>query len=96
MNKAELIDALAADASLAKTDAAKAVDALFGDRGIIARELRADRKVQITGFGTFQARARAARTGRNPQTGAPIKIAASSQPAFQAGQGLKDALNPSR
>lgn len=96
MNKAELIDALAAHAGLPKTDAMRAVEALFGGSGIIASELRDGNKVQITGFGTFQARQRAARTGRNPQTGETLTIAAAKQPAFKPGQGLKDALNPPR
>jgi DNA-binding protein HU-beta len=94
VNKAELIDALAAHAGLQKSDATRAVDGLFNPDGVIARELRAGRKVQVTGFGTFQVRQRAARTGRNPQTGAAIAIAASVQPAFKPGQGLRDAVNP--
>jgi DNA-binding protein HU-beta len=94
VNKAEMIDALASHAGLQKTDAARVVESLFGDGGIIARELKADRKVQITGFGTFQARRRDARTGRNPRTGASIDIPAQTIPAFKPGQGLKDALNP--
>jgi DNA-binding protein HU-beta len=94
VNKAELIDGLAAHAGIQKTEAARAVDALFGPGGIIARELRAGRKVQITGFGTFLVRQRAARTGRNPQTGATITIAAAAQPVFKPGQGLRDVLNP--
>jgi len=96
VNKAELIDALAAQAGLQKTDATRAVEALFNPDGVIARELRAGRKVQVTGFGTFQVRQRAARTGRNPQTGATITIAAAVQPAFKPGQGLRDVLNPPR
>jgi DNA-binding protein HU-beta len=96
VNKAELIDALAAHAGLPKTDATRAVEALFGGSGIIAGELRDGNKVQITGFGTFQARQRAARAGRNPQTGEAITIAAAKQPGFKPGQGLKDALNPPR
>jgi DNA-binding protein HU-beta len=94
VNKAELIDALAAHAGLQKTDATRAVEGLFNPDGVIARELRAGRKVQVTGFGTFLVRQRAARTGRNPQTGATIMIAAAAQPAFKPGQGLRDGLNP--
>jgi DNA-binding protein HU-beta len=94
VNKAELIDALAAHTGLPKSDATRAVDGLFNTDGVIARELRAGQKVQVTGFGTFLVRQRAARTGRNPQTGAAITIAASTQPAFKPGQGLRDALNP--
>ena len=94
MNKAELIDELARRVDLAKTDATRAVDALFGTDGIITSSLKSGDKVQITGFGSFQARKREARTGRDPRTGNPIEIKASTQPAFKAGQGFKDALNP--
>jgi DNA-binding protein HU-beta len=94
VNKAELIDALAGDANLPKADAMRAEEALFGDRGIIVKTLKSGDKVQITGFGTFQAKQRAARTGRNPATGGTITIPAQTTPAFKAGQGLKDALNP--
>jgi DNA-binding protein HU-beta len=94
VNKAELIDELARRVDLTKTDATRAVEALFGTDGIIASSLKSGDKVQITGFGSFQARKREARTGRDPRTGNPIAIKASTQPAFKAGQGLKDALNP--
>ena len=92
MNKGELRDALAKKAGLSKKDADAAISALFStDRdGIIANEVRAGRKVQITGFGTFESRRRKARTGRNPQTGDAIKIKASKNPAFKAGKGFKD------
>lgn len=93
VNKTELMDALASQAGLSKADAGRAVEALFGTDGIIARELMRGEKVQITGFGTFQARKRAARTGRDPRTGNAIQIAAATLPAFKAGQGLKDAVN---
>lgn len=93
MNKTELIDALAADVGLSKADAGRAVEALLGTDGLIVKELRRGQKVQVTGFGTFQARKRAARTGRDPRTGNPIPIAAATLPAFKAGQGFKDALN---
>lgn len=93
MNKAELTDALANELDMPKTDAARAVEALFGTDGLIARELKAGRKVQVTGFGSFQSRKRAARTGRNPRTGEEIQIPAAVMPTFRAGQGLKDALN---
>lgn len=95
MNKGELIDAVAAQAGLPKPEAARAVEALFGTDGVVVRELRVGNKVQITGFGAFHARARAARTGRDPRTGASIPIAAAVIPAFKPGQQLKDALNPS-
>lgn len=92
MNKTELRDALASKAGFTKKSAEEAVNALFGtDRGgIIASELRAGRRVQITGFGTFEPRTRKARTGRNPQTGAELRIKASRYPAFKAGRALKD------
>jgi DNA-binding protein HU-beta len=94
LNKAELIEALASRLDMPKTDATRAVEAMFGMDGIIVERLRAGDKIQITGFGSFQAKARAARTGRDPRTGNPIQIKASTQPAFKAGQGFKDALNP--
>ena len=93
MNKSDLVDALASETGLSKADAVRAVDAIFSpDAGIIARNLRQNDKVQITGFGTFEARQRKARTGRNPQTGEAIQIAASKAPAFKAGKGLKDSI----
>lgn len=94
MNKGQLIDELARVTDLAKPDAARAVEALFGSDGIIAQELLKGEKVQVTGFGTFLARKRAARQGRDPRTGDAIPIAAASVPAFKPGQQLRDALNP--
>lgn len=94
MNKADLIEELARRTNLPKTDATRAAEALFGTDGIIVESLRGGAKVQITGFGSFQAKARAARTGRDPRSGNPIQIKASIQPTFKAGQGFKDALNP--
>lgn len=93
MNKTELIEAVAANVGLSKADAGRAVEAVFGEDGLIAKELRGGGRVQITGFGTFVARKRAARTGRDPRTGGTIQIAAATVPAFKAGQGLKDAVN---
>ncbi|UCF40429.1 MAG: HU family DNA-binding protein [Gemmatimonadota bacterium] len=93
MNKTELIDALSSQTGLSKADAGRAVEAIFGEDGLIAKELRSGSKVQITGFGSFVARKRAARTGRDPRTGGTIQIAAATVPAFKAGQGLKDAVN---
>ena len=92
MNKTELRDALASKTGMSKKSSEVAINALFGtDRGgIISSELRSGRRVQITGFGTFESRSRKARTGRNPQTGAEIKIKASKYPAFKAGRSLKD------
>ena len=94
MNKSELVDALADRTGMTKADAARAVDALFAtDGGILAGALKSGSRVQITGFGTFEAKQRKARTGRNPRTGQTIHIAASKTPAFRAGKGLKDAIN---
>jgi DNA-binding protein HU-beta len=93
VNKSELIEALASQAGLSKADAGRTVEALFGDDGLIATTLKRGDRVQITGFGTFVARKRAARTGRDPRTGGSIQIAAATLPAFKAGQALKDALN---
>ena len=93
MNKSDLVDALADKTGMTKADAARAVDALFApDDGIIARALKGDKRVQITGFGTFEAKRRKARTGRNPRTGQTIHIAASKTPGFRAGKGLKDGI----
>ncbi len=93
MNKSELMDAIASRAEISKADATRAVEALFSSDGIIAGELAKGGKVQITGFGSFVARARAARTGRDPRTGQSLQIAAATVPAFKAGQALKDAVN---
>ena len=90
MNKTQLIDAVATSANLKKKDAEAAVNAVFA---AIEGALVAGDKVQLVGFGTFETKARAARQGRNPQTGATITIAASKLPAFSAGKALKDAVN---
>ena len=87
MNKTELVAAMADAAGLSKKDAVKA----FTD--VVAEELKKDGKVQLVGFGTFEVSSRAAREGRNPQSGAPMKIAASKAPKFKAGKALKDMLN---
>ena len=93
MNKSELVDALAESTGMTKADAGRAVDALFSpDGGIIAKALKKGNRVQITGFGTFEAKSRKARTGRNPRTGETIKIAATKTPSFRAGKGLKDGI----
>ena len=96
VNKTELIEALASRTKMARADARRVVDALFGMSGIIPAELRRGRRVQITGFGTFLARRRAARVGRNPRTGKAMQIAAITLPLFRAGQALKDILNRRR
>ena len=95
MNKSELAQKLAERTNLSKSEATKAVDALFATNGIISEELRSGGKVQITGFGSFETRSREARTGRNPRTGKEIQIAASTSAAFRAGKGLKDAIGVS-
>ena len=93
MNKSDLVDAVAEKTGFTKADASRAVDALFGtDDGIIVETLSNDERVQITGFGTFEAKHRKARTGRNPRTGETIKIAATKTPSFRAGKGLKDGV----
>ena len=90
MNKAELIDAVASSADLSKASATEAVDAVVDT---ITESLRSGDSVTLVGFGTFEVRDRAARMGRNPQTGAEIQIKASKAPAFKAGKALKDAVN---
>ena len=90
MNKTELVAAMADQAGLSKKDAEKALKA-FTD--VVAEELKKDGKVQLVGFGTFEVSSRAAREGRNPQSGAPMKIAASKAPKFKACKALKDMLN---
>ncbi len=90
MNKTELVAAMADQAGLSKKDAEKALKA-FTD--VVAAELKKDGKVQLVGFGTFEVSKRAAREGRNPQSGAVMKIPASKAPKFKAGKALKDMLN---
>jgi DNA-binding protein HU-beta len=93
VNKSELIQQLQSRADLSRSDAQKAVDALFSaEDGIIAQALQQGEKVQITGFGSFETRKREARTGRNPRTGKEIKIGASTNAAFRPGKGLKDSI----
>jgi DNA-binding protein HU-beta len=90
MNKAELIDAVATATNLSKADAGRAVEAVFGS---ITSTLKQGDQVSLVGFGTFQVKHRAARSGRNPATGATIQIKATNVPSFKAGKGLKDAVN---
>jgi DNA-binding protein HU-beta len=93
VNKTELVSALAASAELSKAEASRAVDALFSvENGLIARALREGNKVQITGFGSFEAKKREARKGRNPRTGKEINIAASTSPVFRGGKSFKDSF----
>ena len=87
MNKSELIDAIATKSELTKAQAASALDAVVA---AVGEALKSGDSVTLVGFGTFSVKERAARTGRNPKTGAPIQIAASKVPSFKAGKGLKD------
>ena len=90
MNKSELVVALAQKAELSKKDAEKALSAFVE---VVSEALKAGDKVQLVGFGTFESKARPARTARNPRTGEEIQIEASKTAAFKAGKALKDSLN---
>ena len=90
MNKTELIDAMADAADISKAAAGRALDGMVA---AITDALKKGDQVSVVGFGSFSVRERAARTGRNPQTGQTIQIAASKNPAFKAGKALKDAVN---
>lgn len=90
MNKSELVEAVAAATDSGKSQAAASVDAVLDS---ITTALKQGDRVALTGFGTFEVRNRAARTARNPQTGAAIQVKASKAPAFKAGKALKDAVN---
>ena len=90
MNKADIVSAIADHAELSKADAGRALDAMIE---VVKKLLKKGDSVSLVGFGTFAVRKRAARTGRNPRTGATIKIKASKIPAFKAGKALKDAIN---
>ncbi|UNU73024.1 HU family DNA-binding protein [Moraxella nasovis] len=90
MNKSELIDSIKAETGLSKDDATKAVNAFISS---VQGALERGDDVVLVGFGTFSVKERAARTGRNPQTGETLEIAASKVPGFRAGKGLKDAVN---
>ena len=90
MNKTELVAAMAEQAGISKKDAEAALKA-FTDT--VSKELKKGGKVQLVGFGTFETSTRAARTGRNPQTGKEMKIKASKTPKFKAGKALKDLVN---
>lgn len=90
MNKTELVAAMADQAGLSKKDAEKALKAFTE---VVASELKKGDKIQLVGFGTFEVSERAAREGRNPQSGAVMKIAASKAPKFKAGKALKDLVN---
>jgi DNA-binding protein HU-beta len=90
MNKQQLIDAAADSSDLSKSDVSAALDAILST---LTGALKAGDKVTLTGFGNFEVRDRAARTGRNPQTGEEMQISASKAPAFKPGKALKDAVN---
>lgn len=90
MNKTELVAAVAEQADVSKKDAEKALKA-FVD--VVTEEMKKGEKVQLVGFGTFEVSERAAREGRNPQTGKTMKIEACKAPKFKAGKALKDAVN---
>ena len=90
MNKTELVAAMAEQTQLSKKDAEAAVKAFID---VVADELKKGEKVQLVGFGTFEVAERAAREGRNPQTGETMTIAASKAPKFKAGKALKDMIN---
>ena len=90
MNKNDLISAVADNSGLSKADSGKAVDGVFD---AISGTLKSKGEVRIVGFGTFSTAERKATTGRNPRTGEALQIAASTQPKFKAGKGLKDAVN---
>ena len=89
MNKSELSSRVAADASIPRAAAARAIDAVFST---ISETLARGEAVAIAGFGTFSTRSRAGRQGRNPHTGEPIAIAATKAPAFKAGKALREAV----
>ncbi len=90
MNKNELISQVATSSKMSKADAQRAVDSMLDT---ITKSLKKGQEVRLTGFGTFSVTKRAASMGRNPRTGAPIKIAASNRPKFSAGKSLRDAVN---
>ena len=90
MNKSQLVDKIAEDAEISKAAASRALDAFTG---AVSDSLKEGNSVALVGFGTFSVKERAARTGRNPQTGEEIQISAAKVPSFKAGKGLKDAVN---
>ena len=90
MNKSELIDAIASGADVSKASAGRALDSAIGAN---MGALKSGDSVALVGFGTFSVKHRAARSGRNPQTGAEIQIAAANVPSFKAGKALKDSVN---
>jgi len=93
VNKQEMVDAVAGRLDTSKAQAGEIIDTIFATDGVIAKALKKGDKVQIAGFGNFETRKRAARQGRNPQTGATIKIKASTVAAFRPAKALKDLVN---
>jgi DNA-binding protein HU-beta len=95
MNKSDLVQALSTKTGLNKTEALRAIEALFStDDGLILDALKRGEKVQISGFGTFETKQRKARTGRNPRTGTEIRIGPTVSAAFRPGKALKDSVKP--
>ena len=90
MNKTELVAAIAEKTELSKKDSEKALKAFID---VVSEELKKGEKIQLVGFGTFEVASRTARTGKNPQTGKAIEIAACKAPKFKAGKALKDIVN---
>ena len=90
MNKSDLITAIATDTGLSKADSGRALDSVVSN---IQKQLKRGNEVRLVGFGTFRVSQRAARTGRNPRTGATLNIPASKAPVFRAGKELKESLN---
>lgn len=90
MNKTELIDAAAESSGLSRGDVQQALESVLDE---ITQAVGRGEKVALTGFGNFELRERAARTGRNPQTGEPMEVSASKAPAFKPGKAFKDAVN---
>ncbi|UXI00482.1 nucleoid-associated protein HU-beta [Photobacterium sp. TY1-4] len=90
MNKTQLVDKIAENADISKASAGRALDAFID---AVSDSLKAGEQVALVGFGTFSVRERAARTGRNPQTGEEIQISAAKVPGFKAGKALKDSVN---
>jgi DNA-binding protein HU-beta len=93
VTKQQMVTAVAAKLGRPKAEVARLLDTLFGADGLIAAELRRGRKVQLSGFGSFEPRRRKARTARNPRTGRAMTIKASIAPVFKAARNLKDLVN---
>jgi DNA-binding protein HU-beta len=96
MTKQELVTELAKRVGLPRARALETIDTLFGTKGILPAELCKGGRIQITGFGQFETKTRAARNGRDPRTGRTISIARSTAPVFRPGQPLRDLLNKKR